>query len=252
MRIVGWTLCIAAAAALTSCVSALPGVPSAWTPVMSAQRCGLAGGVLRLTGPTDAAMLDCVEALGRIQADTVVLSSSGGRVDTAIRIAERLQPLHAEMVVADGCHSSCANYFLPVARRIRLEPGALILLHGSIDAMFVGEYPGAAGLAEQQANFAATHDVHLGWLLYRTPEEGARRAASAHLTGRQETWRAQSGEARIRMVAVEEMMLRSCLPDVEVVPFVDTFTQRARADAGLRRRMTHQGAYPSGSMVCRR
>jgi len=243
---------VVAAAALTGCATPLPGVSSMWPSIGEAPPCVMADRVLHLTGPTDPAMLACVEALGEMHADTVMLSSSGGRVDTAIQIAERLKPLRAEMVVVDGCHSSCANYFLPVARRIRLEPGALILLHGSIDAMFVSKHPGAENLAEQQASFATANAIHPGWLLYRTPEEGARKAASSHLAGQQETWRAEFGDANIRYVAVEERLLRSCLPHVDLAPFNDTFTQRARADLDLRRRMARQQAFPSGTLVCLR
>ena len=196
-----------------------------------------------LEGPVNQAMTDCVRARLAPTTTELVVNSGGGDIRQALDIAELLEPLRLTVRVRERCYSSCANYFLPLAQRLIVEPGAAIVLHGGADPQFLRNemearerrvreimrearvdraeaetryaaiVDGIRALIERQRAFAARHNVGLGWFLYR--EEGDRdvgrwlsgeRGPKPHLFG----W---------RLMLVEEPMIRSCLPDVEIEPF---------------------------------
>jgi hypothetical protein len=197
-----------------------------------------------LEGPVNAAMTECVRVNLAPTTTVLVVNSGGGDIRQALDIAELLEPLTLTVRVQERCYSSCANYFLPLAERLIVEPGAAIVLHGGVDPQFLeGEMverrergireimreaaveraeaearyeagiEGVRTLIERQRAFAERHNVGMGWFLYR--EAGDRdvgrwltgeRGAKPHLFG----W---------RLMLVEEPMLRSCLPDVGVEPF---------------------------------
>lgn len=201
-------------------------------------------GTFLLEGPVNEAMTECVRAHLAPTTTELVVNSGGGDIRQALDIAELLEPLTLTVRVRERCYSSCANYFLPLARRLIVEPGAAVVLHGGADPQFLQgqmlerrerrvrdimrdagvdraeaetryetHVEGLRTLIERQQAFAARHNVGMGWFLYR--EEGDRdvgrwltgeRGAKPHLFG----W---------RYMLVEEPMLRSCLPDVEVEPF---------------------------------
>ena len=220
-----------------------------------------AEGDLTLRGSTNAAMLACVQRHTPLSARRVILNSQGGDVASALSIAELLQPLQADMIVRRNCHSSCANYFLPVARRIVVEPGASVILHGSIDGHMMARMEALAAekgvtfdfraLHDRQMAFAARNDISLGWLSYRTDVEFRAGSDGRHLTGAAETWKAEDPrEANIAYIVVEEAMMRNCLGNVEIAAFEDTRVQRAYTDRRLRTRWARQDTYPSGTLAC--
>lgn len=196
-----------------------------------------------MEGPVNAEMTACVRARLAPTTTELVVNSGGGDIKQALDIAELLEPLTLTVRVRERCYSSCANYFLPLAQRLIVEPGAAIVLHGGADPQFLrGEMErrerrireimreagvdraeaetryaaivdGVRALIERQRAFAERHNVGMGWFLYR--EEGDRdvgrwltgeRGPKPHLFG----W---------RLMLVEEPMIRSCLPDVEIEPF---------------------------------
>lgn len=251
-------LCLMVLGSLAAGCAALPGrVDLGLVP-----RCEVsADGDLTLRGSTNGAMLACVQQHAPLSARRVILSSQGGDVSSALSIAEMLQPLRAEMIVRRDCHSSCANYFLPVARRIVVEPGAWVILHGSIDGHMLARMEALAAeravtfdfraLHDRQMAFAARNDISLGWLSYRTDAEFNDGVRGRHQTGSVETWKTEDArEATIAYIVVEESMMRSCLGEVDIAPFVDTRVQRAYADRRLRTRWSRQDTYPSGSLAC--
>ena len=206
---------------------------------------------LRLVGATDDAMRTCVEAAATADVDRLVVTSAGGDALTAMEIGDLLVRPALHVVVDHECNSSCANYFLPLASRITLRPGSMVLLHGGMDPGFVKQ-----GVAQEplltanlemrvahQDDFAERHGVPLGWLLYR--EDYADRAFGAHLEG-EAAWSAPSA----RMVLVEEALLRSCLSQARIDPLEDTLAQRAGRDALLRNRLVRMGVAASGSLRC--
>lgn len=196
-----------------------------------------------LEGPVNPAMTECVRSHLAPTTTELIVDSGGGDIKQALDIAELLEPLAMTVRVRDRCYSSCANYFLPLAGRLIVEPGATIILHGGADPQFLQSeierrerrvreimrdadigrteaearyavsIDGVRTLIERQRAFARRHNVGMGWFLYR--EEGdddvgpwltGQRGPKPHLFG----W---------RLMLVEEPMLRSCLPDVEVEPF---------------------------------
>lgn len=229
--------------ALALMVSAL-GSPQA-SPDEDPTRCEqIDAATFLLEGPVNEAMTACVRAHLAPTTTVLVVDSGGGDIKQALDIAELLEPLTLTVRVRERCYSSCANYFLPLAERIVVEPGAAIVLHGGADPQFLQDQmlgrrdrrirqimsdagvdrdeaetryeanvAGLRALIGRQQAFAARHNVGMGWFLYR--EEGDRdvgrwltgeRGPRPHLFG----W---------RLMLVEEPMLRSCLPDVEVEPF---------------------------------
>src|SRR5690606_3703784 len=90
-----------------------------------------------LEGPVNAAMADCVRARLAPTTTELVVDSGGGDIKQALDIAELLEPLTLTVRVRGRCYSSCANYFLPLARRLIIEPGAAIVLHGGADPQFL-------------------------------------------------------------------------------------------------------------------
>lgn len=197
-----------------------------------------------LQGPVDEAMADCVRAALAPTTTVLVVDSGGGDLKQALDIAELLEPLSLTVRVRERCYSSCANYFLPLAERLIVEPGAAIVVHGGADPKFLHEeanerreqriraimrdagvgrteaearfeasVEGVRTLIRRQAAFAARHNVGPGWFLYREPGD---RDVGRWLTGERGSRPHPFGW---RLMLVEEPMLRSCLPDVEVEPF---------------------------------
>lgn len=193
-----------------------------------------------LTGRIDAAMAECVSAAFQPTTRELILRSPGGDVASALDIAQHFEGRRLTMRVRRQCSSSCANYFLPLAGRIVVESGALIELHGSIDpwtadrvlrrleaelrtqGVAAADIPVRiesarvkfAALVERQAAFADRNRISPGWLLYRTPGSDEVRGLDRRP--------ATAG----RYLLVEEPMLRSCLPGVEIDPFQAELNRR--------------------------
>lgn len=195
----------------------------------------------RIDGSIDSAMADCIAAAWQPTTRVLVLNSPGGDVATALDIAARFEGQGLEMRVDGECNSSCANYFLPLARRIAVEPGSVVMLHGSVDpalrarmtqdrdsylrgrvaeGMTPDEAEAAfeAGVARidamiaRQAEWAEHNGVPPGWLLYRNP-------GSNDVVGIEGE---PDGDVR-RGLLVEEAMMRSCLRSVEIAPYASRY-----------------------------
>jgi len=208
--------------------------------------------VFVLEGRITPALATCVAAAFQPTTREVILNSMGGDVASALDIAGQFEGRRLTMRVRGQCNSSCANYFLPLAGRIVVEPGALILLHGGVDPWTVertrqqrpaGPDPTGSGgpgaLAARQADFAAQNRIPPGWLLYR----------EARSDGLVVKGLSRSLRPRGRSVLVEEPMLRSCLTGADIEPYQDDLRRRW---LGSYRRL---GLYlsriePSGATVC--
>lgn len=93
-----------------------------------------------------------------------VISSEGGRIDMAIKLAQWLHRSRAAVVIDGPCLSSCANYLVPVARQLYLTRRAVIAMHGSVprgkqgyamSAQVPGTAPDTAAVARRLQEFAA-------------------------------------------------------------------------------------------------
>lgn len=198
-----------------------------------------------IEGPIDAAMAACVDERFSDASTELVVNSGGGDIRYALDMAERLERAKGLTVrVRVSCYSSCANYLLPLADRLVVEPGATIVLHGGVDPLFLqsdvadrrearvrelaksGRLDRAEAearyermlaelrtLMERQRAFAVRHNVGLGWFLYR---EAGDTGVGRFLEGERGPRPHPFGW---RYLLAEEPMVRSCLPEVEVVPF---------------------------------
>lgn len=207
-------------------------------------------GELILSGETNAEMLACVAAIAETPVRRVMVDSPGGPVLPAMEIADLLSRWRPEVVVRRQCNSSCANYILPVAGRISLAPGAVVLLHGSIDDNI--RTAGGEREYERQLRFARRHRVPLGWLLFRTRDEQAQGGLGAHVDGRPGfAPPADAAPLPWRQLLVEEDFIRSCLDGPAIAPFEGTGAQRARRDARYRARLERQGIHLTGTLRCK-
>jgi hypothetical protein len=179
-------------------------------------------------------------------------------------IAEILEGKRLDMVVEGRCNSSCANYLLPLASRITLRPGAVTLLHGSIDPWTVEKFKRGRNefiklqvktgrskdraaeafdkliatteaLRVRQVEFARRNAIPPGWLLYREAGSGRGRGL-ADLPG--------LGRAFL----VEEQMLRSCL-SAKVTPYQEDL-RRSVLSFPRHFLLTWAGVTPSGKARC--
>jgi len=76
----------------------------------------------------------CLERLGKKDAiiDELRITSGGGDAWVTLELARGLRG-KLDLIVVDAlCASSCANYLVPAAKRVRIEPGSYVLLHGSL------------------------------------------------------------------------------------------------------------------------
>tara|TARA_R110002049_G_scaffold54235_4_gene151099 strand:+ start:1797 stop:2645 length:849 start_codon:yes stop_codon:yes gene_type:complete len=199
----------------------------------------LDGVTLEISGRVNADLADCVEALLGLEIETVIVTSPGGETFAGRRIGNRIGDQPRTLVVRDRCLSSCANYFVPAAHRLVLEPGAVIGLHGTPDPatldrglrdledrldreMAAGEISREArdhalsrqaernaAQLDEEAAFAERFGVHEGWRLYREPEDG-RAGFLRHFSGRNAAL-----DGRWDLLVVEAPMLYSCLPQLE-------------------------------------
>lgn len=221
--------------------------------------------VFAITGAIDAELARCVRESFAENTRILVLDSEGGSIEAALDIAEVLQGRNLTMRVEGECNSSCANYFLPLARRIEIGPRAMVLLHGGIDpwtiermradkpafmAMqarngrtteqaetdFAGLISKSEALAARQAEFARAHAVAPGWMLFRMPGADGIPGLENHPTA-------------VVAILVEEPMMRSCLPNVEIAPYQATL-QRHWTHSYRRLGLLWERIGPSGRTVC--
>lgn len=218
------------------CMS-IPGVH--YTP----RQCSVQGHGVRIAGPTDQHMLACLRRMP--PSSVVTITSEGGSVSAALDIADILATWKAELIVERYCESSCANYLITVSHSVVIRPGARVVLHGSVDGHMVAQ--GAPlSLFMRQKSFAQDHDVHPGWLLMRTDEDFKARRNGASVAGAVD---AVSASPR-RFIVVEPAFAATCLPDVPVRWEPQTYADKMRGDADLRRRKEADGFVLSGSLSC--
>lgn len=221
--------------------------------------------VFAISGEIDRDLAQCVRENFADTTRVLALDTKGGGVEAALDIAAVIEGRDLTMRVEGECNSACANYFLPLASRIELAPDAMVLLHGSVDPWTIdrwrtrqdeflaietqrGQTPeqaqaaferflsSAEATAARQAAFAQRHGVRPGWLLYRTP-------------GSETVEGLAHGPNSVVAILVEEPMMRSCLPGVEIVPFQSAL-QRQWTHSHRRLALFWQRIAPSGRAVC--
>jgi hypothetical protein len=221
--------------------------------------------VFAISGEIDRDLAECVRQTFADTTRVLALDTKGGSVEAALDIATVIEGRDLTMRVEGECNSACANYFLPLARRIELAPDAVVLLHGGVDPWTIdrwrsrqdefmaieaqrGQTPeqaqaaferflsAAEATAARQAAFAQRHSIPPGWLLYRTP-------------GSEVVQGLAHGPDAVVAILVEEPMMRSCLTGVEIMPFQGAL-QRHWTRSHRRIALLWQRIGPSGRAVC--
>ena len=198
-------------------------------------------------------LLPCVEALDLSALETVVLNTGGGDVETAIKVGDLIAPHQPHMIIKKRCHSSCSNYWLPLARKITFEKKARILIHGGIDpailqrtALKEGRDASALqGLVDMQDDYLTRHKIPRGWVMYREQYVKGSSRLMPWLSGEPSIL---EGTERVKLMMVTEPMLSSCLPDIDITGFGQSYA--ARADDKKWIKLGKKGQVSSGSLVC--
>jgi ATP-dependent protease ClpP protease subunit len=91
-------------------------------------------GTIRFEGYIEESDIARFDEIMNKDIDTLIVRSGGGDVLAAIPIAEKIQKKNMDIVVDGLCVSSCADYFFIAAKRKKVSPNSLVLLHGGITA----------------------------------------------------------------------------------------------------------------------
>ena len=114
----------------------------------------VAGTTLCFTGDIDRDSAARVEALLADRSLTaMVVTSDGGEVIAAVRLARALRARGLLLVVKSHCISSCANFLFPAARTKAVAPNGLLVFHGGIAP---GAFGGLFGDGEERELLALT------------------------------------------------------------------------------------------------
>lgn len=203
--------------------------------------------VFALSGETNPAMADCVAAKLQPTTTELVVDSQGGPSGAAMDIAERLSGLRDLTIRVDGqCASSCANYVLPLGRRLLVARQAIIMVHGGMDPAQVARVEPnkkamIQALADRQLAFARRHKIPPGWLLYRTA------AAPTRVDGLDGAYRWRT-TPEAELYLVEAPMLRSCLPRLDVTAY-ETW-QKGQMTPERIARLKKSRIAATGTIVC--
>lgn len=87
-----------------------------------------------LAGETHKDLVSCVEGSGLKFIDHLYITSRGGDAWRTLTFALAYKGRIHNVVVRGLCASSCANYIVPLAVNLVVEPRSYILLHGAISA----------------------------------------------------------------------------------------------------------------------
>jgi hypothetical protein len=93
----------------------------------------VAGNTLVFSGPIspDAAER-FLAALGAHDISRLVITSGGGGVESAIRMAEAIHRRGIDVEVTGPCFSSCANYIFPAGKNKLISANGLVAWHGNM------------------------------------------------------------------------------------------------------------------------
>jgi len=228
---------------------------------------------VRLSGTIGEIMQDCALALLTADIDTVIVRSGGGEVYAGRAIGYKIGDRPRTLIVDKICLSSCGNYFVPAAAQVRLNPGAVIGLHGTPDPQMLGVAGLEAHLAELQKNksasalgaerslnkrrdkegkqlveeakFASRFSVPKGWRLYRDIGDSPEGWVKHFVAG------SDADVTPDKFLIVEQPMLASCLPHIKFSDYQagleDSVFNRPLRWHGLNHVM---GAYRSRGLTC--
>jgi hypothetical protein len=142
----------AVAAAMFGAILAAGGVAAQPAGSPAVPSCGATTGIhvegatLCFAGIISRASADeAVALIAGQRLDTMVVTSDGGEVTAALRLARAIRAHGLTLVVKGRCVSSCANFLFTGARRKIVAPQSLVVFHGGIaPPAFGGLFGGGA------------------------------------------------------------------------------------------------------------
>lgn len=242
-------------------------------PQESSVRCEKVADTFHLSGRIDAELNTCVQANFGQGVSEIIVDSPGGNADEALLIAERLAGEQFTLRVRGRCSSGCANLFLPLAKRVVVEPGSYVALHGTLDPQQIqreavaprdriiaqglrdnphldtavlernydAEMAKNVALMKRMNAFTERNRIPRGWLFYREPRD---RGLGRHVAGR---LRNRNPD----YVLVEEALMRSCLPHIQIDPYQDGLEATFINNRDRFQSFQRAGGARSGDLVCR-
>ena len=210
---------------------------------------------LSLQGQIEKPLIDCMRSLEISKLNTILLDSPGGNVEVAMSVGDMIAPYRPHLIIDKDCNSSCANYWLPLARRITFTKNARIVIHGSIDSGIINkmneaekeEHSNLKNLIELQARYIDRHNIPRGWMQYRSDYSMGLEAYHPWLEGKP-IIPLLNEDIKLNSFLVTEPMLETCLPNIEIYGFKNSYA--ARASKKRWRKLAKKGQLSSGAMVC--
>lgn len=114
-------------------VAALAGVLLTACAHQQTSRIEVANEALLFTGPITADSADkFLGALASQPVERILISSGGGGVEPAIRMAVEIHRRGLDVEVIGPCFSSCANYIFPAGKRKTIGGAGIVAWHGNM------------------------------------------------------------------------------------------------------------------------
>lgn len=185
--------------------------------------CSYEGREIHYNGNTTLQLVNCLlEAPA--DARLLVITSAGGNVDVAMFGAHLVSEMKLDVEVVGLCGSSCANYILPAAGRVRIDPYSVVMVHGGPlppDRDEMIEALAKSGFTSERPNYEQTIEDNLmrSDISYRLHSNFVKKFAVKpgyyHFDPVREYIAEQS--VSYPFMLLDPYWLKACLPHVDIV-----------------------------------
>ena len=131
-----------------------------------------------LDGPANTQVAETIKSSGG-RVSRLVIDSGGGDVNQGMDLAEIVLAHQLDVEVERLCASSCANYVFPAAKNKVIQPGAVVVWHGSAIQEGLDEGPGLDDIVMADGSTLSLSEKRE--LLQRNKEQGVRYFTEARL-----------------------------------------------------------------------
>lgn len=185
--------------------------------------CSYEGSAIHYNGNTTLQLVICLlEA--PVDARQLVITSAGGDVDVAMFAAHLVSEMKLNVEVVGECASSCANYILPAAARVRIDPYSVVMVHGGPlppDRQTLIEALAKSGFTSEKPNFDKTVEDNLlrSGFSYRLHANFVKKFSVGSGYYHFDPIREYIAEQNVSrpFILVDPYWLKTCLPGVDVV-----------------------------------
>ena len=116
---------------------------------------------LRYVGDTDSRAINCFTSYRDDKPTRLIVTSTGGDADTAMAAANIIDQDNWTVEVRGICGSSCANYWVPSAAELTVEPYSFIAVHGAPNGLIYNII--APKTAKRHREFVIKHEIGHNW-----------------------------------------------------------------------------------------